>query len=140
MMARKKSYKRFDRQLDKHGNKRFVTCNVRVMELGTLAKTLGVDKRGRVQTYLTDLVMRNLADFMPRESGRLVGSMRKASETRIRVQSPYARFLFFGLTKDKEPVRYDNLNPQGASHWDRRMAAARGRSIARQVSIYAIGR
>ena len=138
-MARK-SFKKFDKQLDKHGNKRFVTVNVRIMDMGTLVKTLGVDRDGPIQSHYTDLIMRNLRDFMPQESGQLVAKMSRESSTRIRVDGPYARFLFFGLTAKGTPVQYDNANPFGTSHWDRRMAAARGASIASQVSIYAMGR
>lgn len=139
-MARKRSYKKWNNAKDKHGNKQFVTCNVRVTDLGTLAKTLGVDRKGRIQSRLTDLVMQNLKDFMPRESGELIGAMRKVSETKITVSKKYARFLFFGLTKEGQPVKYNNANPLGTSHWDRRMAAARGASIARMLKLYAIGK
>jgi hypothetical protein len=59
MMARK-SYKKWDKQLDKHGNKRFVTVNARIMDMGVLAKTLGVDRNGPIQSHYTDLIMRNL--------------------------------------------------------------------------------
>ena len=139
MMARK-SYKKWDKQLDKHGNKRFVTINARIMDMGVLAKTLGVDRNGPIQNHYTDLIMRNLRDFMPQETGQLVAKMSRESSTRIRVDGPYARFLFFGLTKEGAPVKYDNANPLGTSHWDRRMAAARGRAIASEMSAYAIGR
>ena len=138
-MARK-SFKKFDKQLDKHGNKRFVTVNVRIMDMGTLVKTLGVDRDGPIQPHYTDLIMRNLRDFMPQESGQLVAKMSRESSTRIRVDGPYARFLFFGLTAKGTPVQYDNANPFGTSHWDRRMAASRGRAIANEMSIYAMGR
>ena len=138
-MARK-SFKKFDKQLDKHGNKRFVTVNVRIMDMGTLVKTLGVDRDGHIQSHYTDIVMRNLPDFMPQESGQLSGTLHRTSNVRVSVSSRYARFLFFGLTKKGAPVKYDNLNPQGTSHWDRRMAASRGRAIANEMSIYAMGR
>ena len=138
-MARK-SYKKWDKKLDSHGNKRFCTVNVRIMDMGVLAKTLGVDRDGDIQSHYTDLVMRNLIDFMPRESGALVGTVHRRSKLRIGVDSKYARFLFFGLTAKGVPVHYDNQNPQGTSHWDRRMAAARGRAIAREMNVYAIGR
>lgn len=136
----KKSYQKWDKKRDSHGNKRFCTVNVRVNEMGAIAKALGVDRDGDIQSHYTDLVMRNLVDFMPQESGALVGTLHRASNVRIRVDSKYARFLFFGLTAKGAPVRYDNLNPQGTSHWDRRMAVARGAAIAREMSVYAIGR
>ena len=122
---------------DSHGNKKFVTVKTSFSELQFVAQKLGVDRDGPVQNYLTDLFMQNLRDFMPRESGLLVSRMSKPYSTKVRVDGPYARFLFFGLKKDGTPVQYDNNNPQGTSHWDRRMAAARGASIAGQVKAYA---
>jgi hypothetical protein len=123
--------------LDKNGNKKFCTVNVAFNDLQFVAKKLGVNRDGPVQNYLTDLVMQALPDFMPRESGLLISKMSKPYSSKIRISGPYARFLFFGLHKDGTPVQYDNDNPQGTSHWDRRMAAARGASIASQVKSYA---
>ena len=121
-------------------NKKFWTINVRINEMGVIAKALGVDRDGDIQSHYTDLVMQNLKDFMPQESGALVGTVHRRSNIRIGVDSKYARFLFFGLTAKGAPVHYDNQNPQGTSHWDRRMAVSRGRAIAREMSVYAIGR
>ncbi len=135
MMARRKKIDYTAR--DSNGNKKFCTVNVAFNDLQFVAQKLGVSRDGPVQNYLTDLVMQALPDFMPRESGLLVSKMSKPYSSKIRVQGPYARFLFFGLKKDGTPVHYDNDNPQGTSHWDRRMAAARGRSIASQVKSYA---
>lgn len=133
----KRSYKKLSRQLDSRGNKKFVTVSVSFPELATVAKRLGVDRDGPVQNHLTDLVMQNLKDFMPQESGKLVSRMSKPYSSKIKVYGPYARFLFFGLTAKGEPVKYDNANPQGTSHWDRRMAAARGAAIASDLKSFA---
>lgn len=133
-MARKK---RDYSALDKNGNKKFCTVNVQFNDLQFVAQKLGVNRDGPVQNHLTDLVMQALPDFMPRESGLLISKMSKPYSSKIRISGPYARFLFFGLKKDGTPVNYDNDNPQGTSHWDRRMAAARGASIASQVKSYA---
>lgn len=123
--------------LDSRGNKKFCTVKVELNDLKFVAQRLGVDRDGPVQNYLTDLVMQAIVDFMPRESGLLISKMSKPYSSWIRVDGPYARFLFFGLKADGTPVNYDNANPQGTSHWDRRMAAARGASIASQVKSYA---
>lgn len=118
-------------------NKKFVTVEVSFREMSLIAKDLGVDRDGPIQNYLTDLVMEALPDFMPRETGLLISKMGKPWSSKIRIAGPYARFLFFGLKASGEPVNYDNLNPQGTSHWDRRMAAARGAVITRKVQAFA---
>ena len=99
---------------------------------------LGVNKKGKVQNRVTDEVMRNLPDFMPRGTGELIKSMRKTAPNRIRVETPYARFLFFGRTKTGAAVNYSKeRNPQAGPHWDRRMVAARGKAITAKISRYA---
>lgn len=99
-------------------------------------KKLGVEGDGDVQSKLNDLIFDNLKDFMPQEGGGLVGKMRKTSNTRIRVDGPYARFLFFGVTAKGAPVRYSNFNPKGEAHWDRRMVAERGAKIVSDLKRY----
>lgn len=120
-------------------NKKFMTVETTLPDAYQAMRRLGVERDGRVQSHLTDLIMRNLADFMPRESGRLIGKMRKLSSTRIRVDGPYARFLFFGKTAKGAPVRYRNANPQGGAHWDRRMMADRGAAIAAEMTRFVRG-
>ena len=121
--------------------KKFFTVNAELPSAYEVAKKLGVDKDGDVQDFVTDEVMRNLPDFMPRDSGTLIGSMYKPRRNLVRVSTPYARFLFFGLTKSGNPVDYSKQkNPNGGPHWDRRLAAARGEAIADNVKRYIKGR
>lgn len=118
-------------------NKRFMFVQTTIPDSYQLMRRLGLERDGRVQDKLTDLVMDNLKDFMPIESGRLVGKMHKVGLDRIRVEGPYARFLFFGVRASGQPVKYDNLNPRGGAHWDRRMVAERGRSIVTKLQRFA---
>jgi len=117
-------------------NKRFMTVETAIPGSFQIMRKLGVERDGDVQDKLNDLVANNLRDYMPQESGRLVGSMRKLASDRIRVDTPYARFLFFGVTARGDPVHYENLNPQGAAHWDRRMVAERGAKIIAELQRY----
>lgn len=117
-------------------NKPFMTVETAIPNSYQIMRNLGVERDGAVQERLTDLIVDNLKDFMPRESGELIGKMRKVGSDRIRVDGPYARFLFFGVRASGLPVRYDNLNPQGGAHWDRRMVAERGEQIVAELQRY----
>lgn len=117
-------------------NKPFMTVETAIPNSYQIMKNLGVERDGAVQERLTDLIVDNLKDFMPRESGELIGKMRKVGSDRIRVDGPYARFLFFGVRASGLPVRYDNLNPHGGAHWDRRMVAERGEQIVAELQRY----
>lgn len=117
-------------------NKPFMTVETAIPNSYQIMRRLGVERDGAVQERLTDLIVDNIKDFMPRESGELIGKMRKVGSDRIRVDGPYARFLFFGVRASGLPVRYDNLNPQGGAHWDRRMVAERGEQIVADLQRY----
>ena len=117
--------------------KKRLTVKASIPDAYYLAKRLGVDKDGDVQEKVTDEVVRNLPDFMPKVTGKLISSIEKKSPTLVKVSGVQARFLFFGLTDDGEPVNYTlSENPNAGPHWDRRMVAARGAAIARSVRKY----
>jgi hypothetical protein len=118
-------------------NKPFMTVQTTIPDSYQLMRKLGVHRDGAVQLKLTDLVLENLPDFMPVEHGDLVAGTHRQSPTRVRVEGPYARFLFFGVTAKGKPVHYDNLNPKGGAHWDRRMVAERGAKIVAELQRYA---
>lgn len=108
--------------------------SVRFPTMPQAALKLGVNAKGRVQNLVTDEVMKNLPDFMPKQSGELIASMEKTQPNRIRVTTPYARFLFFGKTRSGKNVQYSrDENPGAGPHWDRRMVAERGRAITEKV-------
>lgn len=120
-------------------NKRFMTVRTSMPDVFKSMKRLGVDKDGRVQERVTRLIFDNLKDFMPRESGQLESKMHVVDKTYIHVDGPYARAQFFGVTREGVPFKYDNLNPQGGSHWDRRMVAERGRQILEEINRFVSG-
>ena len=120
---------------------KFVTIRAELPDAYAAMKKLGVDKDGDVQEKATDLIMENLPDFMPRDTGKLIGGMWKRKPNRIHIDGPYARFLFHGITGKGAPVDYSKQkNPQGGPNWDRRMAAARGQAIAARLQSYVKGR
>ena len=109
----------------------------RVPSLTRAMHALGVEEDGDVQRRVTSEIAKNLPDFMPRKSGRLIGSMSVPSPTRIRVEGPYARFLFFGKTKAGADVEYStDVNPHAGPHWDNRLVAERGDAIRASVQRY----
>ena len=117
------------------GRKKTTWVKVKFPTMPQAALKLGVDKKGRVQQLVTNEVLKNLPDYMPRGTGRLISSMSAISPDRIRVSSVYARFLFFGKTRTGAPVNYSlEKNPKAGPHWDRRMVAERGMAITAKVN------
>ena len=143
--------------------KRAMSVKVSFPTMPQAIAKLGVGRNGDVQALVTDEVMHNMPDFMPRRGGGLASSMSKQAPDRIRVDAPYARFQFFGNkmgapgnqgpfpvgdgefrfrkgarpVKTGEPLDYSrSANPQAGPHWDRRMVAARGKAIVAKVNRY----
>ena len=145
------------------GKKKSIRMKVSFPTTPLAVAQLGVDENGDVQNALTDEVMRNLPDFMPRKSGSLIASVKKVGPTVIRVDSPYARMQFSGMKmtasngggpfpigdgeyrfrkgakpkRTNEPMDYSHSgNRQAGPHWDRRMVAARGKAIVAKINRY----
>ena len=118
--------------------KKLVTMKVMFPTMPQALAKLGVDENGDVQAKLTQEVFKNLKDFMPKKTGRLIAGMSIPVPTKVRVEGVYARFLFFGLTRKGNPVNYSKeANPNAGPNWDKRMVAARGKAIAAKVQRYA---
>lgn len=118
-------------------HKQFVTMRVALPGSKTLYDSLGVDERGRVQRHVTESVFKRIYAYIPMKSGELRASARIIGPTRIRVETPYARAQFFGVTKEGKPFDYMPTGPKVGSHWDRRLKADEGRAIIAEASRYA---
>lgn len=118
-------------------SKGFARVDVRFPTMPQAIAKLGVDENGDVQLKLTQEVYKNLPDYMPKKSGKLIAGMRIKSPTRIHVDGPYARFLFFGKTRTGAQVQYScDRNPNAGPNWDRRMVADRGKAITAKMQRY----
>lgn len=116
-----------------------IRLNARIPTAAQAAKTLGVDKDGNVQNYATDVIRKNLIDFMPYRTGKLTASTRKESSTSIKVDQPYAVYMYFGKTRTGMPINFNTfIHPNAGPFWVTRMIAERGAQIARQVRSYAV--
>lgn len=107
----------------------------KIPKAAKLVKNVGADERGRVQKLVTEEVFKRIGKYMPRRTGALEETKTSiASPSRIMTKGPYARYVFFGVTKSGKPMRYTKAgNPLAGPHWDRRMVRAEGRSVVRAV-------
>ena len=98
---------------------------------------LGVGELGDVQRFVTQEVFRRIRPYLPLREGDLRASARVEGPTTIRVDTPYARAQFFGVTREGVPFDYEPTGAKVGSHWDRRLAADEGRAIAAKATAYA---
>lgn len=129
---------------------------VNLQPVDRIVTRLGIHPSGNVQQQLTMNVNRRITKYMPFRSGALATKHKFIkSSTEIEVIAPYARFQYYGMvmvdtqtgspwakkghikTVTGTPLTYDTTkHPQAGSFWDRRLMAAEGTAIARELQAY----
>ena len=127
---------------------------------------LGIDARGDVQRFHTANVLRRIQKYMPYRTGATIHLMMiqsPVSSPLIRVNTPYARMLYYGkvmvdpvthaagfLTENgwrsrrgvpkvvsNRDIQYDkSKNPRAGPFWDRRLVASEGAQLAAELYAY----
>lgn len=142
---------------------------VKMKPVNTIVNRLGLGRDGDVQMQLTRIVNQRITRYMPFRSGALATKLKYIkSPSEIEVLGPYARQMYFGeimvdpktgaagfLDKDGQwksrcgvakvrsgrPINYDTAkHPLAGPYWDRRLMAAEGKMIARELQKYIDGR
>lgn len=116
--------------------KRF-TVRTSIPGTAELAKKLGVDANGDVQRHVTEEVYGRLLPYIPLKTGDLRRSVSIVHDQLIKVDSPYARAQFFGVTEEGKPFDYQPTGTKVGSHWDRRLVADEGAAIVADAERYA---
>ena len=115
-----------------------MTVKTDIPSVQSCVKKLGADERGDVQRFVTEEVFRRMLPYIPCKTGHLRETAHVKNTTRIRVWAEYAKKQFFGVSKGGVPFDYDTVgNPKAGPHWDRRLMADEGASIARAATDYA---
>lgn len=118
-------------------NKKFLAVKTRLPGVVKAEGILGVTPNGKVQRFVTSEIFRRLIDYIPVKSGVLQDSARITDSTHIRVDTPYARAQFFGVTKSGKPFNYNLAgSPKAGSHWDRRLVADEGEQIVQEANDF----
>lgn len=109
----------------------------------------GLNKNGDVQRYHTNNVMRRMTKYMPYLTGasiKLMINQTSLDTGQIVLQEPQARYLYYGKvmvgkapkTVTDKDLNYTKIkNKLAGSFWDRRMWAAEGDVIQRELQRYA---
>lgn len=117
--------------------KRGFTVITRLPNSRRTQQILGVDRRGAVQDFVTNDILKRIIPYIPKRTGDLRSDAQKDSSTAISVKSRYARVQFFGVTKDGRPFNYSPLGgAKAGSHWDRRLIANEGKAIVADANRF----
>lgn len=137
---------------------------VQMKPVSTILRRLGVQPDGDVQKQTTRVISNRMTKYMPYRSGALATKLKIiANPTEIHVLGPYAKYQYYGvvmvdpktgaagfLTEEgwrsrrgvpkvvtSRSLNYDKTkNPQAGPFWERRMMAAEGEQIAREIQAY----
>lgn len=114
--------------------------------VNTILTRLGVNKTGDVQMQATRIVNRRITRYMPFRTGVLATKSKYIkSPTEIEVIGPYARYQYYGkvmvgrppkIATNKPLVYSKHKHPLAGPFWDKRMMAAEGKQIAREIQAY----
>lgn len=127
-----------------NGTKAYLKLN----PINKILKDKGLDANGSAQAFHTNNVMRRMIKYMPFLTGATIKVM--IAQTSIRkpyiiLDVPYAKYLYYGKvmigkppkTVTDIPLNYTTTkNPQAGPFWDRRLSAAEGAVIAKELQNY----
>lgn len=103
-------------------------------------KRLGLDKSGKAQMFHTQNVLRRIQRYMPFRTGMFI--KKTIANTNIKKPlivcvGPGARVLFNGVAPSGKPLNYTKTkNPQAGPYWDKRLSAAEGKIMAKELENY----
>ena len=99
---------------------------------------LGLSEDGAVQRYWTHEVLRRMLRYMPYRTGTTSGRLTyKVNQTEIETAAPYARKLYNGVAPSGKDIQYTRTHNQDAGpFWDRRLMAAEGKQMAKDLQQY----
>lgn len=105
-----------------------LTCTVD-FQPEKIRANLGLGKSGRAQRYLAQRAKAYLAPYVPYDTGYLKNTAQVANGGRwVVYTAPYARAQYY--------LPYRHRDPRRGRLWDRRMAAAQGQALARELGAY----
>lgn len=138
---------------------------VNMKPVNRIVTRLGLNKTGDVQMQATRIINQRITRYMPYRTGALATKLKFIkSPTEIEVLGPYARYQYYGEVmmdpetraagfKDKDgqwksrrgvpkvrsgrPIQYTKTkHPLAGPFWDRRLMAAEGAQIAKELQTY----
>lgn len=108
----------------------------------------GLNSGGGVQRFHTQNVLRRIQKYMPYRTGatiKLTIAQTDISKPEIVTDTPYARYLFYGVamegrapkTPTSRPLVYTKTkNPLAGPRWDKALTAAEGSVLAADLQRY----
>lgn len=121
---------------------------LKMHSINQILRDKGLDANGNAQAWHTNNVMRRIIKYMPYRTGASIKIMIAQTDIRkpfLVLQEPQAKYLYYGrVMVGKAPKRVTETalnytktkNPKAGPFWDRRLSAAEGAVLARELQNY----
>lgn len=109
---------------------------VRIHDLDTVKKRLGIDVNGRVQRYFQNECYKYMDKYVPYREGNLRKNVDLGDPTKIVYNMKYAEYQYYGQRKDGTHVVTNYTTAGTGKYWDRRMMSAEGQDLVNKVQKY----
>lgn len=109
---------------------------VRLHDLDTVKKRLGIDVNGRVQRYFQNECYKYMDKYVPYKKGGLRRDVDLSDNTKIVYNSKYAEYQYYGQREDGTHVVTKYTTAGTGKYWDRRMMSAEGEDLVNKVQKF----
>ncbi len=105
---------------------------------------LGIEPNGRVQKFFTATCAKKMDKYVPFDEGTLAETViidgqptRNVTENTITYEMPYARYVYYGISKNGKPLNYHtDKHPLAHKYWDKEMWSAEKQDVVKEVQNY----
>lgn len=115
-------------------------ASIKLNPMPQISKRIGIDRRGQVQKFWTTMVLRRIQRYMPFKTGetiKLTIAQTDINTPEIITDTPYARYLYYGVSKTGKPLNYTKTkNPDAGAFWDRSLKAAEMSAMTSELQAY----
>ena len=112
---------------------------LKMQPTGVIKARLGIENGGKAHAFFTDVCAKAMDKYVPFDTGTLAETVSVETSIITYVQ-PYARYVYYGISKNGNPLNYHtDKHSLATSYWDRHMWTAEGADIVRQVQKYVNG-
>lgn len=114
------------------------TVKIEINSTDEILKSRHLETGGQGQQLFTSEVKRFSDAYTPFDSGTLAGGVTIGVDS-ITYNAPYARYQFYGESKNGKPLNYQGA-PMRGKEWTNRMWQDRGKEVLQSVAAFVGGR
>lgn len=113
---------------------------VKLKPTSVIKAELGIEPNGKAQKFFAMSCYKHMDKYVPYDTGNL-SLIVDVMPNRIIYESPYAHYIYEGVSKSGKPLNYKkDKHPFATKQWDKKMWSAEKDDITKEVADYIGGR